>query len=58
MRGEKRPLYGKKSMSDGAECYVVVKTAPSSPFVMIESDFFFHFLIVALDAPTKFYNPC
>ena len=53
-RGNRFPFAHKEAVSCYAECCVVVKTTPTSTFVMGQSEFAFQLLVIAFDAPAQF----
>ena len=55
--GEKRSSERKEGVGYGDERDVVVKASPGAALVVIEADFTFHVLVVALDAPAQFGGP-
>jgi hypothetical protein len=46
-----------ESVSDCAHGGVVVKATPRSALEVIEADFLFHLLVVALDSPAQLCQP-
>lgn len=44
-------------MSSGTERGVVMKTTPRATFEVVEADFPFQFLVVALDPPPQLHQP-
>src|SRR5262250_2232571 len=52
--GKTAPFGHQEPIGRNAESSVVVKTAPTSSFIMSQSEFLFQFLVIALDNPTMF----
>ena len=46
-----------ETVGGGAERDVVVKASPSPAFEVVEANFAFHLLVVALDAPSQLHEP-
>ena len=43
-----------EALSRDAQCGVMMKAAPAAALVVVEPDFLFELLIIALDAPAHF----
>jgi hypothetical protein len=53
-RGKKTPLGDEEAISGDAQGGMMMKAAPATALIVIEPDFLFQFLIVALNAPSAF----
>ena len=52
--GKTVPLGYQEPISCDAECGVMMKSAPASPFIMTETQFLLQFLVVPLNNPAVF----
>ena len=53
----RQALGQQECISDDAQRSVMMKSAPATTFEVVESEFLFEFLIVALDAPAQLGHP-
>ncbi len=53
LRGKKASLTHEEAISCDAQGGVMMKAAPAAPFIVVESQFLFEFLIIPLDSPAQ-----
>ena len=57
LRGKTVPLTDEEPISGDAERCVMVKSAPTSSFIVAQSQFLLEFLVIALNNPAMFGHP-